>query len=333
MVIHAHPEPSLANLPVAAIDISDKRFQISIASGQDSAAIIDGLVKSITLLGLLNPPLVVPASENPVDGWVPVAGFRRLAACAAAGLDVVSARCLPPETTAATCALMAIGDNALQRPLNLLEQVRASRLLLTYYKDAPDLNHFAMGVGMPPNGKLLRQLASLGDAPRPLSEAILDGIVPLPMALNLMTRTIEETTALASLFIELRPGLNRQREILGLLDDTSRRDEVPVTQILGELFTQIDAGDTDLDRPLRCNLLRTALRQRRYPHLAAAEEARNKDLKAIRLSPGMQLVPPVNFEGRRFQMKLAFSNLDELSAHRIQIEKLIQDPAFTHLLG
>jgi ParB family chromosome partitioning protein len=332
MVIHARPQPTLANLPLAAVDLSDKTFQISTAAPADHNAIIDRLVKSVARVGLLNPPLVAATTTGPEDRWRIVSGFRRLAACALSGFDVVPARCLPPETKAATCALIAIGDNALQRPLNLLEQVRASRLLLTYFKDAPDLKRRAQGAGMPPNLKLLRQLASLWDAPAPLSQAILEGIVPLPMALDLMTRAFEEASALADLFIELRPGLNRQREILGLLDDISRRDDVPTTQFLAEMVAQSGAADPDLERPVRRRQLRAALRQRRYPHLTAAEQKRSKALKAIRLNPGMQLVPPLNFEGRRFQIKLDFSNLDELEAHKARIEVLLNDPAFAYLL-
>lgn len=333
MVSHAHPEPLLAILPVVAIDRSDRTFQITSATAAADAAVIDGLVKSIAQLGLLNPLLVVPTGADSDEGWRIVSGFRRLAACAASGLDGVSARCLPPETTAATCALMAIGDNALQRSLNLLEQVRASRLLLTYFEDAPDLQRRAQGVGMAPNLKLLRQLASLWDAPAPLSQAILEGVVPLPMALDLMSRASEEASALANLFLQLRPGLNRQREFIGLLDDISRRDNVPTTQILTAMVAQADASNPDLERPVRCNQLRATLRQRRYPHLAVAEQERSKTLKAIRLNPGMQLVPPLNFEGHRFQMKLAFSDLDELEAHKVRIEALLKSPALAHLLS
>jgi ParB family transcriptional regulator, chromosome partitioning protein len=330
MVIHTRLKPTLANLPLAAVDLSDKTFQISSATPADHSDIVDRLVKSLAGVGLLNPPLV--AATGTKDRWRIVSGFRRFAACAASGLEIVPARCLPTETTAATCALMAIGENALQRPLNLLEQVRASRLLLTHFADAPDLKRLAQGAGMAPNLKLLRQLAFLGEAPASLSQAILEGIVPLPMALDLMARNIEETSALASLFGDLRLGLNRQRETLGLLDDISHRDGASVTQILAELVSQVGAADPDIERPMRCNQLRAALRQRRYPHLATAELARSQALKAIRLSPGMQLVPPLNFEGQGFQMKLHFSDLDELEAHKVRIEALLKDSAFADLL-
>jgi len=332
MVTQDHPEPFLANLPVAAIDLSDMTFQISTATAAAGSAIVDGLVKSMAQVGLLNPLLVVATVVGNEDAWRMVSGFRRLAACAARGLDVVPARCLPPGTTAADCALMAIADNALQRPLNLLEQARASRLLLTYFKDNPELKHVAQGAGMAPSPKLLGQLASLADAPAPLSQAILEGIVPLPMALELLKRSPEEATALASIFVELRLGLNRQRELLGLLDDISQRDDAPVPQILAELLTQASALDPDLERPVRCNRLRSALRQRRYPHLEAAEQGRSNALKAIRLNAGMQLVPPLNFEGQRFQLKLGFSDIDELTAHKVRIEALLKDPAFANLL-
>ncbi|MDJ0784287.1 MAG: ParB/Srx family N-terminal domain-containing protein [Desulfosarcinaceae bacterium] len=317
------PLPSIKRLSPDTIDMDDVTFQVS-ANGQT-----EDLEESITLVGLINPPWVVASAH----GWRIVSGFRRIGACAALGLEKILARCLPADTSLTSCTLLAIADNALQRQLTLLEQIRASRLLLNHVAADADLRRTALAVGLPPNVALLRQLAALAAAPPELMAAIAHERVALPMATALTNRPLPETVALAALFNELRPSLNRQRELLSLLDDIARRDDVPPTQVLTEALKNDAAADnTGIDRSLRLTQLRMALRTRRYPHLVRAEQDRHAMMKALPLGPDVQLQPPTNFEGRRFQLHLAFGNLAELEAHAERLQRLLAHPTMTELL-
>jgi hypothetical protein len=312
----------LTAIAVGAIDLDDRRYQVSAET--DTA----DLERSIARVGLLNPPHLIKKGH----GWRIVSGFRRLRACAALGWDAVQARCLPPDTAPAACALVAIAANALERPLNLTEQVRASRLLLDHHADAPDLKAAARGAGLPPNLKLLRQLSALADAPPALFEAMTAGSVQLPMALELNGRPVAEAEALAGLFQTLRPSLNRQRELIGFLDDIARRDDLPVTRVLAEAVDTADAANPELERPIRYARLRSFLRQRRYPHLVDAERRRETALRELRLDDEMELIPPLNFEGRRFQLRLFFADRADLVARTQSCQRLLDAPPLRDLL-
>jgi ParB family transcriptional regulator, chromosome partitioning protein len=184
-----------------------------------------------------------------------------------------------------------------------------------------------------PNLRLLRQLRTLADAPPSLSRAMAAGSIQLPMALELLKRPEPEATALADLFQLLRPSLNRQRELLGFVDDIARRDDLPLDQVIADAVRQADATNPDLDRSLRYTRLRSALRSQRYPNLVKAEAKRDTVLRAIRLEPRMQLRPPANFEGRRCQLQLSFASLSEFEGQVKCLEDLMRDPALIKLLS
>jgi ParB family chromosome partitioning protein len=327
MEIQTQPESSLAVLSLSAIDFSDQALRIT--TDMETGA----LEHSISQVGMLNPPRLIRTPSS----WRIVSGFRRLAACAALGIAELEAWCLAPETGEAACALLAIADNALNRPLCLIEQVRASRLLVHHFGGAADLESLARGVGLPPNLNLLKQLASLCKAPAVLTDAMALEAISLPMALDLMGRPEADGVAVATVFSELRPSLNRQRELLGLLDDIARRDDLPVAQVLAEATGPMaaggDAAEQPIDRSVRFAHLRSTLRTRRYPHLAEAEIKRARQLKRLKLGATMQLVPPANFEGRRFELKLSFCTLAELRSHHDTCAQLLQNPTLADLLA
>jgi ParB family transcriptional regulator, chromosome partitioning protein len=316
-------QSKLATLPLAAIDTEDRTFQVSAET--DPA----DLATSIALIGLINPPQVIAAANR----WRIVSGFRRICACCALGWERIQTWCLPPQTAMTTCACLAIADNALQRSLTLPEQIRASRLLFDHCGDAPEFASVARAVGLAPNLKLLRQMNALADAPPDLSRAVADGSVQFPMAMDLLKRPESEATALADLFQMLRPSLNRQRELLAFVDDISHRDELPVEQVVTAAVSQTDATNPDLDRSVRYARLRSALRSQRYPNLAKAEAERNKALRGIQLEPHMQLQPPANFEGRRYQLQLGFSSISELESQARRVSRLSKDPTVHKLLS
>jgi ParB family transcriptional regulator, chromosome partitioning protein len=323
MDIHPVTQSAMVNLPLREIDIEDQTFRVS-----DRTDTTD-LERSIAMVGLINPPWVMGI----INGWRVISGFRRIKACFALGWEKIQTWCLPQETAKSTCACLAIADNALQRSLSLPEQIRASRLLFDHCADAPSLQNIAQAVGLAPNLKLLRQLRALADAPSGLSLALADGSVPFSMALTLLKRPESEATALAGLFQTLRPSLNRQRELLSFVDDIARRDDLRVEEVIATVVAEADVANPELDRPARYSRLRSALRSRRYPNLVKAEAEREAALSEIQLEPSMRLLPPPNFEGRRCQLQLSFSERFELEAQAKCISRLMKDPALLKLLS
>jgi hypothetical protein len=80
----------------------------------------------------------------------------------------------------------------------------------------------------------------------------------------------------------------------------------------------------DLERSQKAGQLRSLLRRRRYPVMSAAT-ARFQDLvRDLNLGPGVQLIPPGNFEGTTYTLAITFDRLDQLRDRSLQIEDLLR---------
>ena len=102
-------------IPLSSINLQDDEFRIT--TRED----VDELSTSIQQTGLISPPLLIETSS----GHSIVSGFRRVSACLNLGWHEIIARILVPKPDHFDCLRIAIADNALQRPLNLIETSRA----------------------------------------------------------------------------------------------------------------------------------------------------------------------------------------------------------------
>ena len=102
---------------LSAIDIDNRTFQITTDQS------LEPLIASIGVLGLLNPPFILPTEKQQ---FMVVSGFKRVAACRHLGHTTIEARVLKPDTTREHLAETAICENMSQRPLNLVETSRAT---------------------------------------------------------------------------------------------------------------------------------------------------------------------------------------------------------------
>ena len=98
-------------------------------------------------------------------GYQILAGFRRIDACRLLGRYDIRVRVLPADIDDSTCVRLAIADNSLQRPLNLIETARALNLLAGVAADETDLSRLAAGLALPGNPSLMRKIMSLTTLP------------------------------------------------------------------------------------------------------------------------------------------------------------------------
>lgn len=301
------------SLPLKRLHLRDTQYRITTTDA------IDKLKDSIAALGVLDPPIL----RQKADGYRIVAGFRRIEACRLLGRYDIRARVLPNDIDDATCVRLAIADNSLQRPLNLIETARALNLLDGVAADERELSRQAAGLALPDNPSLMRKIMSLTALPAGLQTRLAAGGLALAMALELKRLDSATAESLGRLFTDLKLGLNRQRELLSLMTEIARREEKTVSELLNEPALRDLLSAPDLERSQKAGQLRSVLRCRRYPVMSAAT-ARFQDLvRHLNLGSGVQLIPPGNFEGTTYTLAITFDRLDQLRDRSLQIEKLL----------
>jgi ParB family chromosome partitioning protein len=302
------------SLPLKSLQLEDSVYRITTSDA------IDKLKDSIAALGVLDPPIL----RQRAGGYQIVAGFRRIDGCRLLGRSDIRARVLRPDTDDSICVRLAIADNSLQRPLNLIETARALNLLAGVAADEMELSREAAVLALPDNPSLMRKIMSLTTLPVGLQTRLATGELAMAMALEL--KRIDSATAesLGRLFADLKLGLNRQRELLTLLTEIARREEMTVSELLSETALRNLLSAPEIERSQKAGQLRSLLRRRRYPVMSAATAAFQELVRNLNLGPGVQLVPPGNFEGTTYTLAITFDRLDQLRDRSLQIENLFR---------
>ncbi len=313
---------SRETVPLERIDRSDLSFRITTRTDGDD------LVPSIRTAGLINPPVLMRKSGT----FVIVAGFRRVRACRALNRTEIRARIAPRDARGRDLAALAVSDNALQRPLDLIETSRALALLSQFHAPPRDLARAAAPLGLPHNPSLVRKILPLSRLPKIIREGVRSDAISLPMAHSLGRLDPDAGVEMAALFLALKLSLNKQREILSLSEEIAARDDVSLPALLASDPIRGPLNDENLDRSRKAGRIRLYLKRERFPRLTKAREAFEENLKRLKLGPGVRLTPPKNFEGLVYSLDLQFKNRAELRERRATLDNLLNNPALEKIL-
>ena len=304
------------------IDTEDLTFRITTSSN------IEDLLGSIQKIGLIQPPVLLANSS----GYTIICGFRRIAACRKLGWTRITARILEKGIDRFKTAQLSIADNSLQRSLNLVETSRALNLLEDFSPDPQQRREAAGALGLPISRSVAPAIRKICRLPLPLQEGILRETINLSMAMQLGGLDPQAAGNLVQLFDQLKVGLNKQRELLLLLEEIAEREDTTIPQLIAEKPMQEILKTPEMDRAVKRQKVRSFLRQRRFPAITKAETEYHQWVRKLKLGKNINLTPPKDFEGSTFRMTLRFNNRQDLSDLNKRIEKIIQNPALCKIL-
>jgi len=311
-----------ATIPLSDIDTGDDTFRITTSSS------IGSLAKGIETVGLINPPVLLPVSNR----YTVISGFRRVQALRRLGRSDAIARIVRDDSPGLHQASVAVAENALQRPLNLIEASRVINLLSSFIPEMARLSECAVSLGLAGDQQLFRKLMPLCHMPAAVQRGILAGAISLTMALALNAYEAPISTGFAEMFHHLKLSLNKQREVLTHVKEIALRENLAMAGVLESPDLLLILEDGDLDRARKARSLRAYLRKRRFPNLAAAESAFEDNLRGIGIGSGMRLVPPRNFEGTEYTLQMQFADTDQLEEQREALDRVIEHPKMRAIL-
>jgi len=309
-------------VPLALIDLQLDEFRITTCRD------LSDLETSIRQVGLISPPLLLKKTGQ----FAIVSGFRRVAACRNLGWHEISAGILKPQSDQLDCLRLAIADNALQRPLNLIETSRALHKLSAYSESGEELADYASTCGLTSNHVVIEKIIDLCLLPQVIQSSILNDTISLTMANELARLEPDAAVEFAQLFEHLRLSLNKQRELIRLVSEIALREDISIPQVLAMDPLQYILGDEDSDRGQKGRKIRSLLRQRRFPIIVAAEQKYNAHLKKLKLDPAIKLIPPKDFEGNSFSLNLTFTSLAQLKKLSPMLDHIIEHPSFKKIM-
>jgi ParB family chromosome partitioning protein len=322
MPINDPPSAQLKSVKLSRINTADTAYRITTRTD------VDDLLVSIRNEGVLNPPVVIKNAA----GFIIVSGFRRIAACKKLGLQEITVRVLEPNLSPVDCLRFAIADNAFQRPLDLIELSRSLHKLSAHLSTRDRLIESASSLGLPSNPSAVEKIKDLCLLPDRIQNALRADTISLSMAMDLSKMTPDCAVAFTQLFEEFKLSLNKQREIMNLVQEIARREDISEQMVLEDQHLQDIVLDPDIDRGHKARQLRIYLRQRRFPHIVEAETRFEYLRKQLRLGNDIKMIPPKDFEGTTYTVSMSFSSIDQLKALHAKIEQVTQHPALKKII-
>ncbi|MBF0468095.1 MAG: hypothetical protein HQK61_04305 [Desulfamplus sp.] len=209
------------------------------------------LAASINSIGLINLPVLRKTnsgSRKAQNGsyFQIICGFRRVQAMKSVGMSDSLAAVLEyqeshevpkPEYEESHdkelfCAILAIADNAFQRPLTVMEQARGILLLKRFLSVERIASASPAIFNSTMNHSLVNMLGDLAQMDRSVHELIDQERIAMGPALKLKSRDAESLDAFVTLFSRIRTGLNKQKEIITHIIEIAAREDISICDVI-----------------------------------------------------------------------------------------------------
>ena len=307
---------------IPKIDINDCIYKIS------SDIDLTYLAGSINAMGLINLPVVKQKGNN----FIIVSGFRRIRAMILNNTTTIEAKIIPENFSGRKTALISITENAFQRPLNTIEQVKGI-VLLKKFMDKNEIAEKSMSIfNLKMNPSLVEKLFLLGSMSERLHDLIETDNFSMTAALRLTRYDTDTIDAFISLFGTIKTGLNKQLEIITNIHEIAAREGTAPLLVMNSKDIRDIIDDKDLDNSRKGGLLRSYLAKRRYPRLKEAEENFKANLKQLRPGKDLNLSAPMNFEAADYNCSFKFKNYSELEKRIKKLEKISHNPILKRMI-
>ncbi len=283
------------------IDFEDQTFCLSYPCRAQN------LLDSIDLVGIIHPPILRRQGKK----YQIVCGRGRLSAAQILGLPQVVCKVLPLWIDDLTCLTISFEENLTSRGFNVIEQALVVEKFLHYLPEEEVLREFLPRLGYSPAYKNLQFLVSLNFLEEEIKKLLAQEDLSPQVAVRLLELEEEDRQALVHLFTELKPGRNRQRQILEALLDLSKREECPLRGFLKSPALVKILTDPKLNPPQKTEKVYATLRRYLWPRLTAREEEFQR-LASTLSAPGIRVLPSPSFEKDTHLLEVEFKDLKDL---------------------
>ncbi len=294
----------IQEIPLQQIDLLDETFSVNYLPD------LHKLRSSIQDAGLIQPVLLRKKS----GGYQIVCGFRRLSVMKELGKSEVESRVFEEkEMDEFQLFSLSLQENLTTRGFNTVEKAIALDKLIHRFQIHPTVvvKTFLPSFSLEPNEKILTTFLSLARMEDEIKTYVLKEEVSRANIRRLSALTPGDRMALLSLLSSLKLGENRLKELLTLLEETSRRSHATVKEIAGQPELQAVLSQKELTPSQKTERVKMVLTGLRYPKLNQLEKAFEKKRKDLNLPSGISLRHPPFFEGKGLKIEFQFETIEE----------------------
>ncbi|MBP8644946.1 MAG: hypothetical protein KBH99_02350 [Syntrophobacteraceae bacterium] len=321
---------NLFQIRLAEVAWEDTRFAVPGFTSKDF------LLESLHRYGILGLPWVWEQSGG---RKVVVDGFMRLRWALESGLETVSCLVFDRNTPCERLIRLRVEEKLLGPPPNPAEKARLVHLLSRLSPEDGSLPRLFQALGISPRKEVLELWQRLGASGTDLLEEAASGGICERAALELARWDVDATREVLEWFRVLRCSASVQVEILERIVEIAEREKRDKIEVLRDPALRSFLSTPHQNHRQKTRKFREMLARRRFPRLHSRMDRFQEDVTALSLPEDVQLVPPRDFEGERWQIRLIFSSSGELAkgvktAERLaqsgELEKVLYPSEFSH---
>lgn len=309
----------MQSLQDAAIDTLPTEASFPSRFGGDARP----LASSIQAYGILHPPRIYLSGERASV----LDGLERIRIAREAGHKSIPCYFYDEtQLSHANAFLMCLELNRLSRHFNLVEKALLLKTAHQVFLDHAIPKAFWHAVEIPHNIRALQQFRDLLHLPAAVQRYVVNNAIPLPTALSFLRFAPAEIDRLAAQIFMLPLNQNKLAEVLSLLSDVSKAEEISALAVLDTILPELELEFSPVHKEQK---LRRLLQQRRNPHYERKLSEFESRVKQLPLNDKTKVRPAPYFEDDYVEVTTRFYSQEDMDAF---IESL-KDASWRTVIG
>ena len=284
------------------------------------------LMDSVKVIGIRH-PICVFASGNQ---YSIVSGHKRFQAASRSGLTTVPAF-IAPEMDDASRLVINLNENFGQRHYSDIEKGRIlNKLTQAGVSDETIIKEYMPLLTLERSKKLYQNLSGVKSLSHKM--LILLHRAGVPVKTFKTFYKWDSLTEVENMFSILKPGVNKWRDLLELIDETAARENTTQGEIISRDDIQKVLTGSDLPAPQRYDPIHKILHNLRYPVLSDLRKQVARTLDEMELDDKTRLRFQDTFESNELKLELKFQSEKELAQQVEKIFKALQTGSVKKLI-
>ena len=274
------------------------------------------LLTSIRTIGMSHPPVLSSAGE----AYHVIAGHQRIKICRMQNQGQLDAYILETPLEPAVAIRFNLIDNLQHRVYTDIEKAAIlEKLNANGATDEEIIKEYMPLLGLQRSKKLFRDYIKVSPLPITLRKLLHDLRVPAKVWSLLGEYGAEDLNAVEKVFTILKPGVNKWRDLLEMVDELARIENSTAASILNEEANQSILARDDLQSHEKYDRIHRILHSRRNPVMSDLQKKVAILLDEMALGPQTKIRTMDSFEEGEIRIEIRVREQEKLIA---EIEKL-----------
>lgn len=302
---------TISEVPLTDIDGEDRLTDFSLDGCPEK------LMDSIKEIGIRHPISVCPTGNR----YIIVSGHKRFQAAPKCGLTHIPV-VITSDISNADRLFLNLAENFGHRHYSDIEKgIILNKFNSAEIPEAKIIDLYMPLLELERSKKRITDYFSVKQLSPGLQKLLHNANVPLKTFRIFYRWNAESKNSAENLFSKLKPGINKWRELLELIEETAHRDNNSPAQVINNPFISATLLQPDLTAAQKYEKIHQHLYNLRFPVLSQLKKQVARTLDEMALDDKTRLKFHETFESNEFKLELKFQNERELSQ---QVEKIFQ---------